>query len=82
MPPTSPSRRRRPSKPPGMETWLRNAVMLVSLGVWTIVVAAYLHAGQLPDAVLLGVPGGIYLALSPTLLRRRAKPEEDEETPS
>lgn len=74
--------RRRPPPPGGMEPWLRNAVMVVVLVVWAIVVLAYLHAGQLPDAPLLGVPGAVYLALSPNLLRRRAKKSSDEDEDS
>jgi hypothetical protein len=65
-----------------MEPWLRNAVMILVMVIWSIVVLAYLHAGQLPEAPLLGVPGAIYLALSPPrgLLRRRAPESPDEET--
>lgn len=45
--------------------------MLTVLGVWVVVMAAYLVRGQLPDAPLLGVPGAVYLALSPSLFGRR-----------
>jgi len=72
--PTERAQRRRRGDA-GMEPWLRNAVMIVTLTVWAVVVAAYLYAGELPDAVLLGVPGGIYLALSPLPFRRKPKPE-------
>lgn len=72
-------KRRVPPPPGGMEPWLRNAVMIVTLAVWAVVMLAYLHAGQLPDAALLGVPGAVYLALSPTLLRRRRGKTDDED---
>lgn len=65
--------RRRPPPAPGMAPWLRNLVMLVALAGWAAVVAGYLIQGQLPDAPLLGVPGAVYLALSPSLLRRRRR---------
>lgn len=61
-----------------MDSWVRNAVMLVTLGVWAIVMGAYLYRGQLPDAPLLGVPGAVYLALSPSLLSRRSRPPKED----
>lgn len=48
-----------------MPQWLRNLVMLVGLGAWTAVVVVSLFKGQLPDPLLLGVPGGLWLALNP-----------------
>ena len=53
-----------------MPQWLRNLVMLVGLGAWLAVVIVSLVRGQLPDAVLLGVPAGLVLALAPPVLGR------------
>jgi hypothetical protein len=74
--------RRKPSPPPpsnGIAPWVRNLVMLTALAGWAAVVAGYLVQGQLPDAPLLGVPGAVYLAMSPQLLRRRPRNEPDSE---
>lgn len=70
--------RRKPPPPTGVPGWIRNLVMLTTLAGWVAVVAGYLAKGQLPDAPLLGVPGAVYLALSPHLLRRQAKGEPAE----
>ena len=48
-----------------MPQWLRNLTLLVGLSVWVLVVVASLVKGELPDAILLGVPGGLFLALAP-----------------
>ncbi|AGL13888.1 hypothetical protein [Actinoplanes sp. N902-109] len=48
-----------------MPQWLRNLVMIVGLGTWLAVVVVTLLQGKLPDAILLGVPAGLVLALSP-----------------
>lgn len=61
-----------------MNSLIKNLVMLVTLVVWVAVIVAYLAQGQLPDAVLLGVPGAIYLALSPTLPGRRRSTSDGE----
>lgn len=53
-----------------MPQWLRNLVMLVGLGAWLAVVIVSLVRGQLPDAVLLGVPAGLVLALAPPVIGR------------
>jgi hypothetical protein len=45
--------------------WLRNLVMIVGLGVWVAVIAAYLLQDKLPDALLLGVPAALVIALAP-----------------
>jgi hypothetical protein len=50
--------------------WLRNLVMLVGLGAWLAVVIVSLLSGELPDAVLLGVPAGLVLALAPPAFGR------------
>jgi hypothetical protein len=49
---------------------IRNAVILVVLTVWVVVIAATLIQGKLPDAPLLGIPGAIWLALHPPKLGR------------
>ena len=53
-----------------MPAWLRNLVMLVGLGAWLAVVIVSLVRGQLPDALLLGVPAGLVLALAPPSIGR------------
>lgn len=51
---------------------IRNAVILVVLGVWVVVVGFYLYRNQLPDAPLLGIPGAVWLALHPPRIGRGA----------
>lgn len=51
--------------------WLRNLVMLVGLGAWLSVVIVSLVQGQLPDALMLGVPATLVLALAPPSIGRR-----------
>jgi hypothetical protein len=60
--------------------WLRNVVILVVLGVWVVVVAAYLIVGELPTPALLGVPGAVVVAVlgAGRLSRRKPDPDEDE----
>jgi hypothetical protein len=61
--------------------WVRNAVMLVVLGVWAVVVLHSLLAkGMPPDAVTWGVPGAVYFALNPTLPKRQPSPPARGET--
>ena len=55
-----------------MPAWLRNFVMLTGLGAWLAVVIVSLVRGELPDALLLGVPAGLVLALAPPTGRRGA----------
>ncbi len=75
------TRRRQQQTSNGIAPWVRNLVMLTALAGWAAVIAGYLVKGQLPDAPLLGVPGAVYLAMSPQLLRRRPRGEAgDEET--
>lgn len=50
-----------------MSPWIRNLVMIVALIGWAATIAGYLVQGKLPDAPLLGVPGAVYLAMSPIL---------------
>lgn len=58
-----------------MSQWVRNAVMLVVLGVWAVVVLHSLLVSKTPpDAVTWGVPGGIYFALKTPQPRQRASP--------
>ncbi len=60
-----------------MPQWLRNLVMLVGLGAWLAVVVVSLLRGQLPDAVLLGVPAGLVLALAPPAFGRKDRDRDD-----
>ena len=67
-----------------MPQWLRNLVMLVGLGAWLAVVIVTLVKGQLPDALMLGVPAGLVLALAPPAIGRSRPdqaPAEDAHTP-
>lgn len=57
-----------------MSDRVRNAVLLIVLGVWVIVIAAYLVQGKLPDAALVGIPAAVILALG----RRREDPAPPE----
>lgn len=50
-----------------MPAWLRNLTMIVGLIGWGATVAAYIAQGQLPDALVLGVPAGLILALAPPI---------------
>jgi hypothetical protein len=56
-------------------------VILVVLGVWVVVVAAYLIAGQLPSPALLGVPGAVVVAVlgGARLGRKRSAGPDDED---
>lgn len=68
--------------PPTARPWLKNTVMLVALAGWTAAVTASLLKGSLPDPVLLGVPGGLWLALHPPRppwSRRSANADEEDE---
>ncbi len=60
-----------------MPAWLRAVALLVGLAGWGATLAAYLIQGQLPDALILGVPAGMILALAPPL-RRRSDDENSE----
>lgn len=58
-------------------TWVRNAVVLVVIAVWAAVVLVSLARGIVPDAITWGVPGGVWLALHPSLpIRRRTGGKE------
>ncbi|MEU7609561.1 hypothetical protein [Micromonospora sp. NPDC049204] len=63
-----------------MSTWVRNLAMLVGLGGWSAVVIAYLFQGKLPDAILMGVPGALVLALAPPISIGRSRSSTNEET--
>ncbi len=54
-----------------MPQWLRNLVMIVGLAAWLAVVVVRLIKGELPDALLLGVPATLVLALAPPSIGRR-----------
>jgi len=45
--------------------WLRSLVMLTALCGWAAALIATLATGQVPDPILLGVPGGLYVAMFP-----------------
>lgn len=66
-----------------MSQWVRNAVMLVVLGVWAVVVLHSLLVSKTPpDAVTWGVPGAVYFALNPSLPRRQTSPPARGENPT
>ncbi|WP_328382907.1 hypothetical protein OHQ88_10500 [Micromonospora zamorensis] len=52
--------------------------MLVGLGGWSAVVIAYLVQDKLPDAILLGVPATLVLALSPPFIGRSRSSNSEE----
>ncbi len=58
---------------------IRTVILLVVLLVWVVVVGATLWQGKLPDVPLLGIPGGVYLALYPPTFGfgRAAEPPPD-----
>lgn len=58
-----------------LPSWVRNLVILIAMGGWAATIAGYLLQGKLPDAAILGVPGAVYLAMSPNLpsIGRRPK---------
>lgn len=60
-----------------MPQWLRNLVMITGLGAWLAVVIVTLVRGQLPDALMLGVPAGLVLALAPPSLGRSSRGSAD-----
>ncbi len=65
-----------------MPQWLRNLVMLVTLGAWLVVVGFTLKQGKLPDAAVLGIPAAVVIALAPPIsIRRRGgdEPGSDED---
>lgn len=57
-----------------MAQWVRNAVVLVVLGVWAVVVIVSLARGIVPDAITWGVPGAVYFALNPSMPSRSPGP--------
>lgn len=61
-----------------MPAWLRNLVMIVGLAVWVAVIAAYLIRDKLPDALLLGVPAALVIALAPPALGRGHAPQPEQ----
>ncbi|HEX5543671.1 MAG TPA: hypothetical protein VFX60_19310 [Micromonospora sp.] len=63
-----------------MPQWLRNLVMLVVLAAWLAVVIVTLIRGELPDPILLGVPGGLWLALNPPRIGGGGSPPPDVST--
>ncbi len=56
-----------------MPAWLRNLVMIVGLAVWVAVIAAYLLQDKLPDALRLGVPAALVIALAPPAIGGRSQ---------
>jgi hypothetical protein len=56
--------------------WLRNLVMITGLGAWLAVVVVTLVQGKLPDALMLGVPAGLVLALAPPSIGGRGGPNK------
>lgn len=50
-----------------LPAWVRNLIIITFMIGWAATITAYLLQGKLPDAPLLGVPGAVYLAMSPSL---------------
>jgi hypothetical protein len=62
-----------------MPQWLKNLVMIVGLGGWLAVVVVRLASHELPDAIMLGIPAGLVLALSPPGTGRRERQRREDE---
>lgn len=66
-----------------MPEWAKIMTLIVALGAWLAVIAAYLLQGKLPDAVLMGIPAALIVALTPASItsrrvrRNRARPAVD-----
>jgi hypothetical protein len=59
--------------------WIRNLALIVGLSGWGATIASYLAQGQLPDALTLGVPAGLILALAPPIKsKKKATAASDE----
>jgi hypothetical protein len=55
-----------------VDNWVRNAVVLLVDAVWAIVVLVGLSRGVVPDAIVWGVPGGIWFVMNPVFPKRKA----------
>lgn len=62
-----------------MAAWVKSLVMLVFLAVWSAVVLTELSRSRLPEPLLWGMPGGLWVLLNPNF---RKQPEPVEEKPS
>lgn len=65
-----------------MNKWIKNAVMMTVLSIWTVYMLAYLIGyfintiDELPPPALWGVPGGVWLALNPPFIKKQEKVQE------
>lgn len=57
-----------------MNQWVRNAVMMIVITVWAVVVLTSLARGILPDAITWGVPGAFWFAMNPAIPKRTQPP--------
>jgi hypothetical protein len=63
--------------------WAKIMTLIIALGAWLAVVVAHLAQGKLPDAVLMGIPAALIVALAPTSIttrrvrRNRTRPAVD-----
>ncbi len=57
-----------------------NIVLILGMVGWSAAMTGYLVQGKLPDAFMLGVPGGLIAACRSDLImgRRRPPPSEDD----
>lgn len=54
-----------------MPRWIRNLALIVGLSGWGATITSYLLQGQLPDALTLGIPAGLILALAPPIKSKK-----------
>lgn len=66
-----------------MQTWVRNAVMLIVVVVWAVYIAGAMLNGQNPPAAVWAVPGVTYAALMGGLgsLGKRIKVTVEDQPP-
>lgn len=57
-----------------MPQWAKLFVLLTGMGAWLAIVVVSLFLRQIPGAVIIGFPAGLWLALSGgnTIARKRA----------
>lgn len=52
-----------------MAGWIKNALMLVFLGVWAVVILVHLARDKNVDPMIWPLPGGLWVLLNPPALR-------------
>jgi hypothetical protein len=61
-----------------MPRWARTFVLLTGMLVWVVMVGVSLWLKQIPGAILVGFPAGLWVALNgrSTIARKRATQDE------